>query len=157
MLPQAIAEFAGIEADARLVRSRCRAGESGPGTGGHITKPSWLHEHIRQPVTNLGRRLKFCFVLAYHISERERRSRTHEAETISGFSVLAVCTVGTSRSRAPCGRSRNRLGLSGKCFLKQLPNSPGSRPMPGWSVPGAEPDRVQSRNGRSHNEALLVA
>jgi hypothetical protein len=90
MLPQAIAEFAGIEADARLVRSRCRAGESGPGTGGHITKPSWLHEHIRQPVTNLGRRLKFCFVLAYHISERERRSRTHEAETISGFSVLAV-------------------------------------------------------------------
>ena len=90
MLPQAIAEFAGIEADARLVRSRCRAGESGPGTGGHITKPSWLHEHIRQPVTNLGRRLKFCFVLAYYISERERRSRTHEAETISALSVLAV-------------------------------------------------------------------
>ena len=82
----------------RRDRGRCPVGpfpvqsriESSPGTGGHITKPSWLHEHIRQPVTNLGRRLKFCFVLAYYISERERRSRTHEAETISGFSVLAV-------------------------------------------------------------------
>src|ERR1039457_6962157 len=30
--------------------------------------------------------------------------------------VLAVSTVGTSRSRAPSGRSRDRLGLSGKLF-----------------------------------------
>src|ERR1022692_3711905 len=108
-----------------------------------VTGPIWALF-----VTNLGRRSNVFLFCADYIDDGLKSALTCSTwAKRSRFSqVLAVSTVGTSRSRAPCGRVRNRLGLSGKCFLKQLPNSPGSRRMPGWSVPGAEPESpVQER------------
>ena len=50
-----------------------------------------------------------------HVPTRPKRSRLCQC--------WRCCTVGTSRSRAPCGRSRGRLGLSGKLFFcRFLPN-----------------------------------
>src|ERR1039457_6810948 len=49
------------------------------------------HEpHLGALVTDLGKTTKVLLVLAYYLSERVRRPRTHEAETISALSVLAV-------------------------------------------------------------------
>ena len=82
----------------------------------------------------LSGKLFFCrFLPNIFLGRTNPRSRAPRGRNDLGFlKCWRSCTVGTSRSRAPSGRSRDRLGLSGKCFLKQLPMLP-IIPLPiGW-------------------------